>query len=158
MVSVSSYCDVFREAFSVSCEGMDENCEKIVDKIEDLIWRSVQEKVRENTLNYLEENIKDDICQKAAKVAESMLANAIAGDDTTLRNLFGFSEWYMKNLYVGEYPTQYELIDMLVRRHPEFFQKERERQLLKRIELLTKELKRVRTYYLEKLEEGGFYG
>ena len=64
----------------------------------------------------------------AARMAESMLSNALAGDDKTIRNLFGFNDWYMKTLYMGSLPTQWALIDAIVARCPDIFAEERVKQ------------------------------
>ena len=73
--------------------------------------------------------------------------NALAGDDQTIRNLFGFSDWYMKNLYMGKLPTQWGLIDAIAERKPEIFRDERIAQQQAQIKQLTQELNRVKNYW-----------
>jgi len=146
-IFVSSYEKAIRDAFDSVSNDLPGDHEKLITKISDEICEAVSENIRNRVRDYLMENIKDDICRDAASVAESMLANAMAGDDKQLRNLFGFNEWYMKHLYTGNYPTQYALLDMLIKRHPTLFADERMRQLetlvseqQKTIDRLTKRL------------------
>lgn len=125
---VSSYEDEFRESLDKALSELPEDHKKMINKVTGTICEAIQEQVRYNTENYLAEAIKDDIAQRAAKVAESMLMNALAGDDHTLRNLFGFSDWYMKNLYLGKLPTQWALIEAIVAKNPQLFNDERFKQ------------------------------
>ena len=152
MVSVSSFEDRFREAFDTA-KDLPQDYEDLIKRIEDYIWDKVQNKLREGTVYYLKDNIQDDICQEAASVAESMLRNALAGDNKTLRNLFGFSDWYMRHRYLGDHPTEYALLDHLIQRHPDLFVNEKIAQLETDNAALKKEINRIRTYYREKYEE-----
>ena len=120
-------------------------CER--NKITDTICDAIQENVRYNTEEYLAESIKDDITNRAAKVAESMLMNALAGDDSTIRNLFGFSDWYMRNLYSGRLPTQWALIDAIADRKPELFSDEKIKQQAAEIANLQREVARLKNYW-----------
>lgn len=152
MVFVSPFEEQFTESLTKATEDLPEQYEELIKDIEDKIWNAVQDKLRDSTVHYLKDNMKDDILQHAAKVAESMISNALAGDDKTLRNLFGFSDWYMKNRYLGEHPREYKLLDMLVERHPDFFVNEKIKQLETDNKALNHELQRLRAYYYEKYE------
>ena len=145
MVYVNSFEQNFRDAFDESAELPEDYC-NLIKKIEDNIWEAVQNKLRDNTVEYLKSNIQDDICAEAAKVAESMISNALAGDDETLRNLFGFSDWYLKHRYIGDHLTQYKLLDMLVERNPQFFSDEKIKQLEADNKALKEQIERINKY------------
>lgn len=106
LVSVSPYDEQIRAGLDQALAELPQDYQKLIDTITDSICEAVQEKVRASTTDYLAESIKDDISRKAASVAESMLMNALAGNDAAIRNLFGFNDWYMRNLYLGDRPTQ----------------------------------------------------
>jgi hypothetical protein len=122
---VSSYDQAFMDAF-------DKGIDQMPDKLPDLV-KTLLDKVHEDVLDPLRNFIADEmksilnaeIRDQAARVASSMLANALAGDSKEIRNLFGFSNWYMKHLYLGKYPTQWALIDAIVARRPDLFVDER---------------------------------
>ena len=58
-----------------------------------------------------------------------MLANALAGDDDTIKTLFGFNDWYLKHIgHFDNIPTQWKLIDAIVDRRPDVFFDERLKQ------------------------------
>lgn len=141
---VNPYEASIRAAFhnSVS-DDIPEDSEKLIIKISDDICEAVSERIRDRVRTWLLDNIKDDICREAARVAESMLMNALAGDDKELRNLFGFSDWYMSHLYVGALPTQWRLMEKLIERHPDLFVSERIAQLDKQVEEQSKTIARL---------------
>lgn len=148
MVYVSSYEDVLRDGLEEAISKLPENHKDMINKITDTICQEIQENVRYNTEAYLAESIKDDITSRAAKVAESMLMNALAGDDKTIRNLFGFNDWYMKNLYLGRsLPTQWALIDAIAKRNPDIFSDERISQQAAQIKALQAECTRLKNYW-----------
>jgi len=153
MVSVSSYEDTFRSAFNKSVEDLPDDFTDLIKSIEDKIFESVQDKLRDSTVYYLKDNIQDDICRHAAEVAESMLRNALTGNDTALRNLFGFNDWYMKHFYTGEQPTGFKLLDTLVERNPKLFDQEKIKQLEIERDAYKKELERIKKYYNERYED-----
>lgn len=117
----------FRKAFDRAIEEQPDRA-PLVKKLIDEIWEQVVTSLQDSISDYLYENMKDRICDAASKVAESMLANALAGDSKELRNLFGFNDWYMKHLYSGKLPTQWALIDALALRHKDLIVDERVKQ------------------------------
>ena len=147
MVHVSRYEDKFKEGLEEAISELPTDYAEMIDKITDTICDAVQEKVRYRTAKYLAECVKDDILSKAQDVAESMLMNAIAGDDATIRNLFGFNDWYMKRLYMAELPTQWALIDAIAERKPDIFRDERIAQQAAQIEQLQKDVARIKNYW-----------
>jgi hypothetical protein len=151
-MNISPYTATIQEAFNLAVSDLPDDHTKLVDDIVDKIGEQVLEKVRDNARNYLLENISDDIQRAAATVAESMLMNAMAGDKKELRNLFGFSDWYMNYLYLGDYPREYQLLDMLIERNPDIFINEKIAQLTAANEHYKKEINRLRDY-IAKLKE-----
>ena len=147
MPYVSSYEETLREGLADAIAKLPDEHKDMIDKITDAICEAIQEKVRYNTEEYLAEAIKEDITQRASKVAESMLMNALAGDDATIRNLFGFSDWYMRNLYLGSLPTQWKLIDAIVERKPDVFSDEKIKQQAAEIASLRHEVARLKNYW-----------
>ncbi|MDY3551461.1 hypothetical protein R5W24_000537 [Gemmata sp. JC717] len=147
MVYVSSYEEALRDGLAEALSSLPDDHKEMIDEITDMICEKVQEQVRYNTEAYLAESIKDDITTRAAKVAESMLMNALAGDDRTIRNLFGFNDWYMKSLYSGRLPTEWALIDAIIERKPELFLDERLKQNAALIKQLQAECARLRNYW-----------
>jgi hypothetical protein len=144
---VSSYEEVLREGLDKALSELPEDHKQMINKITDTICEAIQESVRYNTEAYLAEAIKDDIASRAAKVAESMLMNAISGDDKTIRNLFGFNDWYMKNLYMGKLPREWALIEAIVERKPDLFNDERFKQKDAQIANLQREVARLKNYW-----------
>ena len=122
---VSSYDQAFMDAFDKGIKEMPDTLQNMVktmlDKFHDEILGNLQYYIQDE----MKSNLDGEIRGHAAKVAESMLANALAGDDREIRNLFGFNDWYMKHLYIGSKPTQWALIDALVERRPDIFVNER---------------------------------
>lgn len=158
MVNVSSYEEVFRDAFDKAFGELPEQYPDLVKQVCDKIYEAVVERVRDDVRDYLAENIKDDLCRKAAEMAESMLMNALAGDDKEIRNLFGFSDWYMRHLYLGQLPTQWALIDAITDRRPDIFLDERIKQREAEILNLKNENQRIRQlaeHWQNKANEGG---
>ena len=144
---VSSYEEVFLNAFGRGVEQMPEEFPKVIKEITD----KVMDAVINNLENYIQEdmkrNLNDQIRHEAKIVAESMLANALAGDDTTIRNLFGFNDWYMKHSYISaDKPTQWNLIVAMMEKRPDIFVNERIHQQDKQIEILNNEIKRLREH------------
>jgi hypothetical protein len=148
---VSSYEEAFRKAFDQAIEqdALRDRTD-VVKKLTDTLWEEVASKIRESIDTWLMDNIKDDICREAAKVAESMLSNAIAGDDKELRNLFGFNDWYMKHAYIGRMPTQWALLDVIIKRHPDLFTNEKIAQQETELTMLRADLARLREYHRER--------
>lgn len=144
---VSSYEESLRDGLDKALSQLPEDHKKMIDKITDTICEAIQENVRYNTETYLAESIKDDITSRAAKVAESMLMNAIAGDDKEIKNLFGFNDWYMKNLYMGKLPREWSLIEAIVERKPEIFIDERFKQKDAQIANLQREVAQLKNYW-----------
>lgn len=159
MVYVTPYEEKLREGLEKAISEIPDDHKKMIDKITDTICESIQERVRSNTQEYLAASIQDDIFHRAAKVAESMLMNALAGEDKEIRNLFGFSDYYMKSLYLGKLPTQWALIDAIAKRNPKIFGDERIKQQEAQISDLQRELTRVRSYWegYEVVERGSDY-
>lgn len=122
---VSTYDEVFKEAFSKGIQEMPESLPGLVKDILD----KVHEEVLQSLGNYIQDEMKSNMDREimgfASEVTESMLSNALAGDSKEIRNLFGFNEWYMKHLYMGKKPTQWALIDALVARRPDLIIDER---------------------------------
>ena len=133
---VSSFDEKFIAAFGRGIENLPEYQTKLVKDIVDKILTDVILMVESHIEEDMKRNMHEEIRSEAAKVAQSMLANAIAGNDKEIRNLFGFNEWYMKSAYVGDGPTQWKLIDALVARSPDIFVNEKILQQDKKIELL----------------------
>lgn len=144
---VSSYEDAFRDGLKEALAELPDDHKQMINKITDTICEAIQENVRHNTETYLAKSIKDDIASRAAKVAESMLMNALAGDDKTIRNLLGFNDWYMKNLYMGKLPTQWALIEAIVERRPDLFNDERFNQKDAEIAHWKREAVRLKNYW-----------
>ena len=123
---VSSFDKKFMAAFNSGCAAIPEDQSKTIKDVLD----KIHERVISDLEYYIAENIKENasyaIRDEAAAVAKSMLMNALAGDDKEIRNLFGFNEWYMKHAYIGDrLPTQWALIDALMKRRPDVFTDER---------------------------------
>ncbi len=147
MVYVSSYEDDLREGLAEAISKLPDEHKEMINKITDTICEAIQENVRYNTEAYLAESIKDDICSRAAKVAESMIMNALAGDEKEIKNLFGFNDWYMKNLYTGELPREWALIEAIVERKPDLFNDERFKQKDAEIANWKREAARLKKYW-----------
>jgi cell division protein FtsB len=147
------YADTIRKAFSELPTNLVDQ-EKIVENIVKNVLESVVDKVQFQISDYLIENIKGDVCQKAAEIAEHMLRDALAGDDKELRNLFNFNDWYMQYsmpLSVN-LPKQWKLIDAIVKRHPQFFVDERIKQYEKHVESLKANIQRLEKH-IDELRE-----
>jgi hypothetical protein len=125
MPHVSSYDDVFKNAYDKGVKEMPAELPELVKKIVDNFHEDVLTRLHYYIVDEMKPNIDRDICDHAAKVAESMISNALAGDDATIRNLFGFNEWYMTHLYAGKLPTQWALIDAIAKRNPDLFVNEK---------------------------------
>src|SRR6185437_13397980 len=122
---VSSYDQAFLDAFDKGIKEMPKDLSGLVkatlDRVHDDVLSSLQFYIQHD----MQSNLDGEIRSHAAEVASSMLANALAGDDKEIRNLFGFNDWYMKHLYMGSTPTQWALIDAIVARRPDLFVDER---------------------------------
>ncbi len=147
MVYVSSYENHLRDGLDTALNKLPEEYLESINKITDIIIDQCQEKIRFYTEEYLAESIKEDIMNRAAKVAESMIMNALAGDQREIRNLFGFNDWYMKHAYVGNLPREWKLIEEIVKRMPEVFVDEKIKQLETQVKNLEKECVRLRSYW-----------
>jgi hypothetical protein len=123
---VSSYDDVFTKAFTGAIENVPWGQAVLVKDIVDQIQEQVVSSIENYVLDDMKRNLDDQIRGAASEVARSMVMNALAGDDETIRNLFGFTGWYMKHAWpYSAMPTQWKLIDALVDRRPEIFLDER---------------------------------
>lgn len=144
---VNSYDDKFMDAFGRGITSIpDDKANTIKDMVEK-IHEEVISKIEYYVIDELKSNLDDQIRQEAASVASSMLANAIAGDDKEIRNLFGFSEYYMQYAHdFNNLPKQWALIDALVVRRPDLFVDERIAQRDREIVALKHEMKRLREY------------
>ena len=125
---VSSYDEVFVNAFDKGIKEMPTDLSKLVTTMLDKFHEEVLSSLLNSIVDDMKGNLDREIMDYAAKVASSMLANALAGDSKEIRNLFGFNEWYMKYLYAGSRPTQWALIDAIVERRPDIIVDERIRQ------------------------------
>ncbi len=135
---VNSYTDSIRQAFSKVLENEEfADQERIAKNLTDTILIDVMDRLHCFIAEDMIHNIGDTICAEAATVAEHMLRGALAGDDHELRNLFGFNDWYMKHAFsASPLPKQWQLIDAIVKRNPQFFVDERLLQRDKEIALL----------------------
>ncbi len=149
---VNSYDKVFMEAYDRGVIDMPKELPDVVKKITDDIFEKVLNNLFDYIADDMKRNLDDSIRANAAKVAESMLMNALAGDDKEIRNLFGFNDWYMKNLYIGSHPKQWDLIDAIVKRNPDLFVNEKITQLSGQVAHLQKENARMNTYITEMRE------
>lgn len=149
---VNSYNKAFLKAFSYGLTRMPDTT-KLKKEIVDNVFQDIVHQVEGYISDQMAMNLDDMIREKAREVAESMLMNAIAGDDKDIKNLFGFDDWYMKHSYIGSMPTQWKLIDALMERKPELFTNEKIAQQKSQIDLLEKELARVTEYKNRLLEE-----
>jgi hypothetical protein len=122
---VSSYDQAFLDAFDKGIKEMPQDLSGLVKATLDRVHEEVLSSLQFYIQDDMKSNLDREIRSHAADVASSMLANALAGDDKEIRNLFGFNDWYMKNLYLGREPTQWALIDAIVARRPDVFVDER---------------------------------
>ncbi len=154
---VSSYDQVFMDAFDKGIKEMPDALPGLVktmlDKVHEEVLTSLQYYIQDEMKSNLDAEIRDH----ASKVAESMLATALAGDSKEIRNLFGFNDWYMKHPFMGgdRLPTQWALIDAIVARRPDLFVDERIaqrdakiHQLNHRVVNLTRQLDYVKNNYV----------
>lgn len=131
-VYVGSFEKAFRDAFSetlaeLEAEPFEDQVKKIADKLGEVVLDRVHDDIRDRLIS----SVGDSICEKASEVAARMLENALAGDDRTLRKLFGFYTYptaYQFSAW-GTRPQRWSLIEALMARSPEFFQNERIGQL-----------------------------
>ena len=123
--NVSRYDDAFIEAFGRGVEELPDAQTKLVKDIVDRIQEEVVTQIEAYVRDDMARNCSDALRETAAQMTESMLSNALAGDNYTIRNLFGFNDWYLKSLYIGPRPTQWALIDAIVARCPDVFLDER---------------------------------
>lgn len=133
MPYVNSWDEKFRKSMHRACENAIENSPETTELVKKLagdVIEATADRVRDYIENELWTNLEDMLCARAARVAESMLNNALAGDSAELRNLFGFNEWYMKHPYhyADRKPTQWALIDALAARHKDLIVDERVKQ------------------------------
>jgi hypothetical protein len=143
---VSSYDEAFLAAFGRGIKELPADKTKIVKDIVDKIHEEVVSHIEYYVQGEMASNAADHIRYEAAKICSSMLADALAGDDKTIRDLFGFSEWYTKHGYIGSGATQWKLIDAIVARRPDIFLDERLAQRDREIADLQREVKRIKEY------------
>ncbi len=147
MVYVNSYEEIFRDGLENALSKLPSDYLESINKITDAIFEQCQEKIRYETETYLAESIKEDIANRAAKVAESMLMNALAGDEKEIRNLFGFNDWYMKHAYIGNLPREWKIMEEIIKKRPDVFIDEKIKQLEKQVKILEKECLRLKCYW-----------
>lgn len=142
---VSSYDQAFIDAFDTRIKGMPQDVSAMVEEMLDKFHADVLTSLQYYIVDDMKSNLDAEIREHAAKVAESMLANALAGDSQEIRNLFGFNDWYMKHGYIGQgrRPTQWALIDAIVARRPDLFVDERIAQRDVEIQQLNQEVLRL---------------
>ena len=150
---VNSYDEVFKEAFKKGVDTMPDKLKEIVKTLSDTIHEQVLDNLFYTIENDMKDNLDCAISSTAAKVCESMLMNALAGDDKEIRNLFGFNDWYMKSLYLGQMPTQWALIDAIIAKNPEVFVNERIAQQARVIEELNRTSIRQKEYIAQLREK-----
>lgn len=156
---VSSFDEKFMEAFGRGCDAIPSDQTKTIKKIIDQIHESVVSDLQYYIEEDLKQNMNHTIRDEASRVASSMLANALAGDDKEIRNLFGFNEWYMKHHFTfGTLPSQWALIDALVARRPDLFVSERIAQREAEISALQASVARQKEYIERLIEKLRGYG
>ena len=122
---VSAYDQVFLDAFDKGIKEMPQDLSGLVKTMLDKMHEEVLSSLQYYIADEMKSNLDLEIRDHASKVASSMLANALAGDDKEIRSLFGFNEWYMKHPYSGSRPTQWGPIDAITARRPDLFVSER---------------------------------
>lgn len=144
---VSSYDQIFLDAFKGAINTVPEDQAKLVKEIVTKIHDSVIDSIFYYVSDEMKSNLDAAIRDKAAEVAKSMLMHALAGDDKQLRNLFGFNDWYMKHRNRwNDIPEQWRLIDALVERKPELFVSEKIAQQETDIAVLQRDNERLRKH------------
>ena len=133
-IFVSSYHEIIRDAFDKALGNeIPFNREKVIKDFTDKLCTEIIDNIQYYISDNLFQNIKDDLCRKAAEIATSMLKDALSGDDETIQNLFGFRYEYIHFKFapynVSGIPTQYHLINAIVKANPDIFINERIRQL-----------------------------
>jgi len=143
---VSIYNETFDKAIENSIEQMPDRVVDLAKTMTDAIFDRVWTNLEEYILNDMKANLDSNLKNAAAKIAESMLMNALAGDDKEIRNLFGFSDYYMRHMYIGNLPTQWSLITAIVKSNPDLFKDERLNQLQALYDNQNKENQRLHQY------------
>jgi hypothetical protein len=159
---VSSYDEQIRAAFDHALGEMPTDHSKLICKVTDDICQEIHDQIRDKFVEYFFENIKDDICRKAAAVAKSMIISALAGDDKEIRHLFGFNDHYIRWAWPpNELPTQWRLIEAIAARRPDLFTDERLKQNEREIELLRQRNEKLQNdnaaYFIENAKLRGHY-
>ena len=139
---VSGYEQAFLDAFGRGVEELPEDHAALVKTIVDKIHEEVSDRIMHHVREEMAGAAADHLRDVAASMCSSMLGNALAGDKKQIRDLFGFSEWYLKHGYIGSYPTEWKLIDAIVDRRPDIFIDERLAQRDREIADLKHDLKR----------------
>lgn len=124
---VSAYDEVFNNAFDKGAKEMPKELPRLVKDMVDKFHEEVFSSLENYILDDMKANLDRGIKDYASQVASSMLANALAGDDKEIRNLFGFNEWYMKHPFISgdRFPTEWALIDAIAARRPDILVSER---------------------------------
>lgn len=143
---VNSHDQAFVNAFGRGVERLPDDRTKLVKDIVDRVHEEVVSQVMHYVTEEMAGNAADALREEAAKMTSSMLANALAGDDKEIRNLFGFNEWYMRFSYLGILPKQWALIDAIVARRPDIFLDERLKQRDREITTLNADIARLKAY------------
>jgi hypothetical protein len=125
---VSIYEDAFLEAFGRGMEELPQNSADLVKGIVDKIHEAVLTPIMDYVVNKMATEAADALREEAAKVAQSMLMDALAGDDFAIQRLFGFDGSQRRHAYLGALPTQWALIDAIAERRPDVFLDERLKQ------------------------------
>ena len=151
---VSTYDPIFRKAFEGACAGFDETAQAVLsDKFAKCMREALYE-LQGDIENNMASNMEDELCRRAASVAEQMIQAALAGDDKTIRNLFGFYDGYHSEVYPSDLlrynlPQQWRLVNAIVVANPTLFQDERFRQQESTIESLRAEVAKLRVRLAE---------
>ncbi len=133
-IFISLYEEIIRDAVDKALGNkLPFDREKIIKEYTDKMCYEVIDGIRDYITDEFFENVKDDICRKAAEVLTSMLKDALAGDDETLKNLFGFRYEYLHFRFIPyntyNLPTQVNLINTIVKANPNIFVNEKIKQL-----------------------------
>lgn len=118
----------FEESIKVVVEEVSSETEDLVNHLVDKMVSDIHDKLFEKVSNrlfdHLIESVQDRIDIVASDGASAILAKALQGDDKTLKDLFGFSDWYLnRSSIIFEFRdlTQVKLIEYLIKTYPQFF-------------------------------------
>ena len=143
---VSSYDTALEESFRMGIQGLTASQEQILKESLDVLKEEVFERLLSTMKQYLVENLQDEIRQAANNHAVGILESALAGDDETIRNLFGFYSIETRPIFQGRLPKQWALIDAIFKRNPQVFIDQKIAQQQAEIQQLRDDLARHRAY------------